>query len=362
MRVHLIHPGELGPDEVAAWHALQQGKPSLVNPFLSPEYAIAVGRFRPDSRVAIITEGQRITGFFPFEERRFGLGVPISGWLSPCQGLIRAPGSEWGARELLRGCQLAAWKFDNLIFDQKSCTSFHVRTVPSPVIELTAGFEAYYAALRAKAPRFCRELERKTRKLSREVGELRAVSAAQDLSALRTLMAWKSSQYRRTNHFDRFQQPWIAGLLETILATQTDSLSGVLSVLYAGDQPVAAQFGLRASHLLVGWFTGYDARFSKYSPGLIQFMQITRELAANGVQEIHTGKGSVKYTQALKTSDIFVSEGIMVAGSVLGAAHRIRETAARWGRQNVREHQALHDAVDSMLRRSGVSARMYGKV
>ena len=96
-------PDELGSAEIAAWHSMQRATPSLANPFLSPEFAVAVGRTRPNAQVAILMEGQSITGFFPFERRRLGMGVPIGGWLSQYQGLIHAPGAEWEPRELFRG-------------------------------------------------------------------------------------------------------------------------------------------------------------------------------------------------------------------------------------------------------------------
>jgi len=120
------------------------------------------------------------------------------------------------------------------------------------MIDLADGFDAYYAKLRVKSPRFCRELARRTRKLAREAGELRIVADSRDTDVLRALMAWKSDQYRRTSHVDRFEQPWLAGLLDTLLDTRSAHAGGLLSVLYAGDQPVAAQFGLRTGNLLVG--------------------------------------------------------------------------------------------------------------
>ena len=286
-----MRPGELGPAEISAWQSMQRATPSLANPFLSPEFAVAVGRFRPDAQVAVLTEGQSITGFFPFERRRLSMGVPICGWLTPCQGLIHAPGVEWDPRELLRGCRLSAWRFDNLIADQRPFGPYQAATAPSPMIDLADGFDAYYAKLRLKSPRFCRELARKTRKLAREAGELRIVADSRDTNMLRTLMAWKSDQYRRTSHVDRFEQPWLAGLLYALLATRGDHVSGLLSVLYAGDQPVAAQFGLRTRNLLVGWFTAYDTRFGKYSPGLIQFTQMAEELAAAGIRRDRHGQG-----------------------------------------------------------------------
>lgn len=87
MTVNLIRPDELGPAEIAAWHSMQQATPSLADPFLSPEFALAVGRFRSDAHIAVLTEGQSITGFFPFERRRFGVGVPIGGWMSSARAL-----------------------------------------------------------------------------------------------------------------------------------------------------------------------------------------------------------------------------------------------------------------------------------
>jgi hypothetical protein len=48
---------------------MQWAAPSLASPFLSPEFTIAVSRFRPGVRVAIITDGPSIIGFFPFERR-----------------------------------------------------------------------------------------------------------------------------------------------------------------------------------------------------------------------------------------------------------------------------------------------------
>ena len=324
---------------------------------------MTVGRFRAESRVAILTgQAQNIVGFFPFEKRRLGVGVPISGWLSACQGVIHAPCVRWDAGELLRGCGLSAWRFDNLIADQEPFKLYHSTTTPSPVIDLTDGFDAYHAKLRVKAPRFCKEIDRRARKLGREAGELRLVHDSRDPNILRTLMTWKSEQYRRTNHVDRFSNAWVAGLLEELLSTRTNNLAGLLSVMYAGDQPVSIQFGLRADSLLVGWFTGYDVRFRKYSPGFIQIRQMVEELATVGISTLHMGKGAMRYATALKSYDILVGEGVVTDQSILGTAHRIYTATNGWALRTVREHPSLHRTADRMLRRSRVSNHMYGRV
>ena len=362
MRIDLIQPSELGPSEIAAWHSMQEATPALANPFLSPEFTLAVGRLRQESRLAILADGSCTTGFFPFERRRFGVGVPISGWLSACQGLVHAPAVEWDAQELLRGCDLAAWKFDNLICEQKPFKSYHARTAPSPILDLSNGFDCYSHALRSRRPHFCRELERKIRKLGREVGELNVVCDSRDSRALSKLMSWKSEQYRRTAHVDRFQEPWLCELLESMLETRTKELSGLLSILYAGEEPVAAQFGLRNQKQLVGWFTGYDIRFARYSPGLIHLMFMARELAAASIETIHMGKGALKYAHSLKNGDILVSEGMVAARSTLGIAHDGWNRASRFALNTVRRRPDLHAALDKLLRQSGVSSRTYGRI
>ncbi len=363
MHVSLTRLGDLAPAEINAWHCMQRATPSLDNPFLTPEFAIAVSRFRPDAQLAVLTESQSITGFFPFERRRLGSGGPVCGWLTPCQALIHAPGVEWDPRELLRGCGLSAWRFDNLIVGQLPFEPYHTYTVPAPMIDLADGFDTYYEKLRIKSPRFCKELARKTRKIGREVGELRIVADSRDVSVLRTLMSWKSAQYRQTSHVDRFNQPWLAGLLETLLETRTDGVSGLLSALYAGDQLVAAQFGLRNRSLLVGWFTAYDIRFRKYTPGLIHLQQLAEEMAATGIRLIDMGAGPKNYyKETMKSGDGYYAQGFVTDRSVLGSAHHVRSTLTWLARRSIRQHPSLHHAADQLLRHSGIASRIYGRI
>ena len=45
-RISVVHPGELGPAEIATWRSFQYSSAPLANAFLSPDFAIAVGRHR----------------------------------------------------------------------------------------------------------------------------------------------------------------------------------------------------------------------------------------------------------------------------------------------------------------------------
>lgn len=353
MRILVVRPGELGSAEIAAWHSMQRSTPSLGNPFLCPEFVIGVGRSRPDVRVAILADGPTLVGFFPFECRRFGVGIPIAAGLTDFQGLIHAPGAQWDPRELLRACRISTWKFDHLIAGQQPFEPYQVAVAPSPFMDLSDGFDTYREKLRNKSPRFCKEISYKARKLTREAGALRFVLDSPDHSALRTLMAWKSDQYRRTGRVDRFDQPWVVELVDYLLGARGDGCTGLLSFLYAGDVPVAGHFGLRFDHTFAGWFLAYDSRFHRYSPGLVQLLRMTEEIAQTGVRTIEMGKGAKGFKESLKSGDVFVAEGVVTRRSVPAALHRARSVPVLWAIRQVRQRPPLYRAADCTLRRYG---------
>ena len=354
LHVHLAAPGELGPAEITAWRSMQRASASLANPFLSPEFALAVGRFRPGARVAVLTTGTSTAGFFPFERGRLGAGAPLLSWPGTLwQGLVHVPGAVWDPRHLLRRCQLSVWRFDHLVAEQGPFVPYQAGLAASPVIDLTDGFAAYHAKLRAREPRFCRDIARRARNLARDVGPVRFEADARDVTLLHTLMAWKSEQYRRMGVIDRFDRAWFVGLLEALLATRSGHVSGLLSATYAGDQPVAAQFGLRCGDTLAGWFTAYDPQFARHSPGMVQVMQLAEHLAACGVRAIDMGEGAAGYKEKLKSHDGYVAHGMVTSGSVLAAAHRARSVSADCAARAVLRSPRLYRAtrrVRSILR------------
>jgi len=332
---------------------MQRRDPGQGNPFLSPEFAASIGRFRPGARVAVLSDGGCVTGFFPFEKRRLGVGVPIGAGLTDCQGLVHEPGFEWNALDLLRGCGVSAFYFDHLAQEQRPFGNWVAATAPSPVIDLADGFAAYQAKLNTKSPQFLKDLARRGRKLSRQAGPLRHVADSRDPAALHALMAWKSDQYRRTGRTDRFARPWIVGLINDLFEARGSHFSGRLSVLYAGDDPVAAHFGLRSGHHLAHWFPAYAPEFGKCSPGLIQHVRMIEDSAPTGITLIDMGKGEKRYKETLKTSDLFVCEGAVTGHSPLALAHRARIAPSQWAVRTIRAHPALYGPADELLKRYG---------
>lgn len=353
VQISVIHPDELRTADIAAWRAMQRATTALAHPFLCPEFTLAVGRFRPDARVGVLTDGPDTLGFFPFERRRGGVGVPIGAGLNDCQGLVHAPGLDCDPRVLLRGCGLHAWRFDRLVEDQQPFAGFASGMAPSPVIDLADGFAAYLDKLGLKSPRFCVDVARRARKLGREAGELCFVVDERETAALRKLMAWKSQQYRRNGWLDLFARPWIVDVVDYLFSTHDEWFSGLLSVLYAGETPVAAHFGLRAGRVLAHWFPAYDTRFSRQSPGLIQHLRMAEETAALGVHQIDLGVGEERYKQTLRSYDLHVREGIATRRRLAATAYRACDGPARWARRQVSNYPSLLRAADTLVRRDG---------
>ena len=131
-----------------------------------------------------------------------------------------------------------------------------------------------------------------------------------------------------------------------------------MTTVYAGTERVSIQFGLRAGSVCEGWFTAYDLRFSKYSPGMLQIRHMAESLAAIGITEIRMGKGASPYAQELKSHDMFVGEGTVYTRTPLGVAQLARAPAGstRWtpaarasgdaphGRAGPAPHRALQPA------------------
>jgi CelD/BcsL family acetyltransferase involved in cellulose biosynthesis len=371
LQIAAVHPCELGETELASWRCFQRTQLALANPFLSPEFALAVGRLRRQARVAVLCDGPQTVGFLPFELRAFGVGVPIAGGMSGCQGLVHAPDLEWDPQQLLQACGLAVWKFDHLADGQKPFERYHRQRTPSPIMDLSGGYDAFLARQLRESSKptgtgrparmSLKELVSKERRLAHELGDLRFVFNSSDSQALHTMMAWKTAQYQRTGATDIFARRWVVVLIEELMETRTDHFGGVLSELYAGERLVAVQFGLRCGPVLAGWHLTYNTDLPRYSPGLIQILHLARAAAASGIHRIDMGRGAAEYKAMFSSEDLLVAEGQVVRHSSGAALHSVRYASECRLRGFVREHPPLFRAaqrartrvarIDSAVRR-----------
>jgi CelD/BcsL family acetyltransferase involved in cellulose biosynthesis len=346
-------PKDLGTPEFDRWHAIRSRRPDLDNPFLSLEFTLAVGRTRPETRVAVVEEGGRIVAFFPFERRSLGLGVPIGAGLSDCQAIICEPDIDLDVHELLAQCGLAAWRFDHLVGTQRAMAAPTSIECSSPIVDVSAGFDAYMA----QGGRHFHSIPQKERKLAREIGPMCFGFGVDDDEALSAMMAWKSEQYRRTGRPDRFASRTTVQLVRELAKTSEPGLSGTLITLYAGDRLAAVEFSLRSETTVAGWFPAHDCELSRYSPGAICTLRTIEAAGLAGLQRYDFGKGDEEYKQWFKTGDLQVCEGWVVRPVPLGHLRRAMSMPQEMVLDIVLRHRRLRLAARATLERLG-SARL----
>lgn len=307
MNITVIGASQLDASLQAAWRDLQAGNASLQSPCFAPEFTLAVAEVRDDVRIAVLEQEGRISGFFP-HQARWGIGLPVGGRLSDHHGVVCASGARWNWLQLLRAARLSSWRFDHLPREQAAQVA---RSTPalSPVMDLSRGFAAYLAGRRACGIRRLGEIERKGRKLAREVGPLRFEAHTTDQRVLETVLRLKSRQCRRTGVPDFFAQAWARALAQRIAATQTPHFSGCLSALYAGDTLVAAHLGMRSPGVWHWWFPVYEQALAPYSPGGLLLLNVAQAAAAQGHAMLDLGKGEDPYKHSFADASLPLAEG-----------------------------------------------------
>lgn len=352
MKVTVLRPDELSSANVAAWRRIQQANPLLASPFLSPEFTIAVGRVRPQARVAVLEDGSDTVGFFPHEQAPSRIGRPIGAGVSDCHAIIHSQALDWEPRELLKGCGLAVWEFDHLLAEQPYFAPYHVVRGRSPIIDVSLGFDQYVRN-RLSAGKTVRTTFKKAERLERGGYPVSFEFDVRDPDQLMTVIRWKSAQYRRTGVRDRFSWPWVSRLVEDLFCTRSEGCAGTLSMLYIDGQPAAGHFGLRSSTVLACWFPAYDRTFAKWSPGLILHLHMARDASDRGIQHLDLGKGMADYKDALASRDIPIAEGWVERRSAAAVLRRAQRLPGRYLARFIASHPGLRGQARGALRRFG---------
>jgi CelD/BcsL family acetyltransferase involved in cellulose biosynthesis len=334
MRISWLPADALSSEHHQQWRALQRSNPALVSPCFCPEFTGAVAAVRDDVRVAILTDRAGIVGFFPYQKRR-SVGSAVGAPLSDHHGVIAAPGTVWRWEELLAATGLSVWAFDHLPAAQARPDLLSAAPVlgESPGIDLSRGFLAWKQERRAQGARQIGELDRKARKLAREVGPLRFVVHAHDPDLLSRVLLLKSEQYRRTGLADPFAASWARALVRQILDTQGPGFGGQLSALYAGDTLVAAHLGMRAEQAWHWWFPVYERAYARHSPGALLLLRVAEAAAHAGAAVLDLGKGADAYKSSFADCCLPLAEGVTSRLSVAAVALALRRHSVRWARQ-----------------------------
>ncbi len=284
------------------WEQLRSSQREFQTPFFSFAFARAVQAARGDVLVALLKWRGETVGYFP--HHLVGANVyPVGRKFNDAHGVIAEPGIEFTWSELLSAVNAKGFEFHSLVgVDRKrmSPDSF-AGTVGS---FLTSLGDDSKAALRRieQEHRTMFKQGQKTRKLAREVGELRLEVDCKSPVQLAAAIERKRDHYRRTNILDLFSTPWTRELIRALSENSNDEAHVMLTLLWAGETVVASHVGFREGDLLHYWFPAYDIQYSKYSPGTALFIELVRNASEHGIRAIDMGFGEQPYKR--KQTDI----------------------------------------------------------
>ncbi len=334
MKISAIPANELDEALHQRWQEIQAENPALANPYFCVDYTQAVAAVRDDVFVGIMEEANHVIGFFPFQRKSKSIAGPVGGRLSDYQGVIVAPGQEWNAEELMRGCGLKIWDFDHLLAAQAPFEKYHRKKDASPVMDLTGGFEAYLKRKKETGSKRLAQFQRKYRKFEREIGELRMELYSDSEEAFQQVIAWKREQCRRTGVVDFLAWDWTVGMLREIWQKRSENFVGMLSVLYHQDEIIAAHFGMRSRDVCHWWFPTYNNQYSRYSPGGLLLLKLAEMVAEDGITLLDLGKGDDAYKPSFATSEIMLAEGSVMLPSLVTSMRRAQTVSEEFLRHS----------------------------
>lgn len=335
-----VRPQDLSAGQLQRWRDLLVANPELQSPYFHPEYTLAVASVRDDVWVAVIP-GDDGEMFLPYQQGRFGIAGPVGGGFSDYQAVIRPAEATIDVDRVIADLGLRHLDFDH----QLACQSEFLpaaRSWPvSPYLDLADGFEAYVAERKASGSGRLSQYKRKARKMGREVGELRLVFHEDDDAVLAQVIDWKREQCRRTGAPDFFAWDWTNGIVRQIHGIKVDGFAGILTALYAGDELVAAHFGMRTDRVLHWWFPTYSRELGRYSPGGVMLTMLAERAAAEGIHMLDLGRGGEGgYKDSFASDAVPLLEGTAGPTSPISVARVVR----RKGEYLAREAPALEPA------------------
>lgn len=296
----------------------------MESPFFRPEFTLATARETQNTHVGILQDSRdALVGFLPFQLVRPGYGRNLD--MCDHQGLIATAPDEFNACDVIRGCGLEVWEYDHLAGGNPRFEGYHTSTAPSPVIDLSMGYDAYKAALNPEGKRHLAKAASSARKVEREIGPLRLDPDSRDADVMRAMHHWREQKYGPL-------PDWSHRALETIRNTRNSDFAGVLSALYAGDHLLAVHFGIRCRSLLQWWFPAYNPEFTSYAPGILLLLRMAEHAAALGIDRIDLGKGMQDYKRRFANASTMVATGSVDVPSLGNMPRIVRRKCANFVR------------------------------
>ena len=320
-----FHPSDLSETDISTWRRLCASRPEFANPLMGPDFALAVGKVRPDARVTVWRWPGRTAGFLAYHRRPGSYARPIGAPLSDYHGLVAEQGLD--ADEAMAVAGLSVYRFTGLTDPNRAFAGCGVVQRESFVIELETTAEAYLEALRAASPKRFKNYRRLDHKLDREVGELSIRGADRDQAAFDTLLRWKREQLARTGAHGFLNADWTQGLLQSLFERQEGDFQGLMVNLYAGERLVAGHFGVRQGGVYHPWIASTDPELAAWSPGQVFLGRAIAAMPEMGLTTYDLGPGHEHYKRPYALTTRMIGEGVATAANLGGRAAQVSEQA-----------------------------------
>jgi CelD/BcsL family acetyltransferase involved in cellulose biosynthesis len=314
VEIDVVRPSALTAEDLSAWDAMQAAHPALDSPFLSAGWIQAVNRARGDpragERVAILRDGGETKGFFA--ARVAGqTAMPVGAPMNDYQAVVAEPGLAFDPRQLVQALGVQRLDFSHMMTCQTPFAPYMRGDCISYVIDLKSGYGAYEAERRAAGSGVLKDIDKRRRKVEREVGPTTFAALSSSHEVLDQLLDWKRRQLRDTGQTDIFAADWTRRLLAGLFQTEGEGFGGALFSLHIGGQLAAAHLHLRGLRTIHAWIIAHDEAFERYSPGLLLFQDIMRWMDETPYRALDLGAGDYRFKQQLSNLHRPVAHGFV---------------------------------------------------
>jgi CelD/BcsL family acetyltransferase involved in cellulose biosynthesis len=258
------------------------------------------------------------------DKNKLALPVPLCDY----QAIVGPAGQRWDLDAILAELGLVAWDFEYLVgLESLDFGSAFLKSRAAPRIDLRKGAEGYFEEMKAGDVSL-KNLKLKRDKIQKKHGPLRFVIEADSKLILDRILDWKAQRFNDGRPLD----PRVRNTLDSLVGTGPHGLKGLASGLYAGDERVAAHFGLVYGGVLHYWFPGFNPEFSRFTPGFLLVYDLITNLERMGASILDFGPGGEGYKQYFCNDELPIASGGIEIFSRFTLARKCRrqvETAVR---------------------------------
>ncbi len=286
--------------------AFRDANPDLASPYFSADFLKSIAPHTPGSMLARFHDGDEIVGFFAYQKRGQSLqpaGAPLADYHAAVMKTGYAP--DWTL--LLAAVGAKRLEFNGLIgadgLDRAPIVKHR------QIASVTVGFDAWFAAQKARAPKYFKNLGRCTRNVAKDLPDLKFEWTEVSPALLDWVLNLKVDQYKRSGMHDVFSCGWTRDLLLALAEQKTGNASLMAGVYRRGEELVAAEICLIDGEDLHFWFPAYNPAYSRYSPGLLLTFDIIRHAADLGFKVFDFGSGGEAYKSPMTIDGPLCYEG-----------------------------------------------------